>query len=245
MERWPQEYYHKMPAAKRENYGKDTVERLKKLWQTLEPQLPVTVNGAEGAVFWNVREVSGARYVSVVNNLRQAGTYTEWTGKPEFKPYGKAQAATVRIKTPAESAIYEFTEGRRLTPQRDGEFAVVTLALPPHGGRLLCVYPRAIERVRAEIAGKTEQGLPARLQVRIEDRKGKPVPGRQLVDVRIVDAGNARQDARYYAATDGALAVPFFPALNDAPGRWAVTVTDRASGRSVVLRPKVRPAKAP
>ena len=83
-ERWNQGYFHRLPVAEREDYGAVTRQRLARL----RDELPLygRSKGQQGPVLTNVRADGRVRYVAVLNNHRQAGTYTEWTGQPDFRP---------------------------------------------------------------------------------------------------------------------------------------------------------------
>ena len=81
------------------------------------------------------------------------------------------------------------------------------------------------------------RGSSGTLQVTLLDAAGKPVSGRQLADVRIVDpAGQPHDESGLYRLERGRATVPFRPALNDAAGQYRVTVTERCSGLHVETR---------
>ena len=230
MERWDQEYYHKMPAAKRAGYGKATLERLGQLRQQLLPDLEAYAVGEEGKLLTNIREYHGVKYVSIVNDNRQEGPYTQWTKKPEFKPYGKAQRVKAVLRAPQESAVYEFTQSRRLPTTWENGRLVVSVDLPPHAGRLLCLYPKPLAEVAVQ-AGPCRLGVPTRIAVTALDGPGHPAPGRQLIEARLLDpAGKEHDESGLYRMADGKVAIPFRPALNDPPGTWRIEVRERTSG---------------
>jgi hypothetical protein len=175
--------------------------------------------------------------VVVVNNNRRAGPYSEWTKKPDWKPYGKPQTARVSIAAPAGSAVYEFVTSQRLRADFKDRRLAVDVALPVAGGRLLCVYPGTFGKL--EVTGGPEfiRGTAGTLQVTLLDAAGRPVNGRQLADVRITDPdGQPHDESGLYRLERGRAAVPFRPALSDGPGTYRVTVTERCSGLSVETR---------
>ena len=231
MERWEQEYFYWLPEAKRANYGEETLKRLAALRTKLLPTLDAVAEGQEGPVLTNVREYRGVQYVAVINNNRQDGPYTTWTKNPRFQPYGKAQQATVSLRTPAGSAVYEFTTSRQLPATlRDGRLEV-TVDLPPHAGRLLCVYPEPLTRVTLAPAPEYRLGVPGVIAVSVLTRSGKTAPGRQLVMARLTDpTGQPHDESGWYRLEDGKAQIPFRPALNDRPGAWRLEVTEHSSG---------------
>ncbi|PIY40226.1 MAG: hypothetical protein COZ05_17950 [Armatimonadetes bacterium CG_4_10_14_3_um_filter_59_10] len=242
MERWDQEYFYKMSAAKRTDYGKLTEQRLAELRAALLPELDAYAVGEEGPVLINVREADGVRYVAVINNHRQAGPYTEWTRarqsekKEVFQPYGKAQSAKVYLKAPAETVIYEFTQSARATAMKEDGRTVVKLDLPASGGRLLCLYPTAIASVKATVSPSVRLGSSADVAVSVLDVNGAPVGGRQLVEAKILGpAGSVHDESGLYRAMNGRAMIPFRPAINDVPGVWKIELRERTSGLQSVV----------
>ncbi|MDD5707085.1 MAG: hypothetical protein PHR35_14270 [Kiritimatiellae bacterium] len=242
MERWPQEYFYRMPETNRyAALEQDTRRRLAALRVALEPELEAFAEGDRGPLFTGVRTSGGALYVTVVNNCRQAGPYTQWTGRPSFLPYGMEQGATVSIKAPADSVVYEFTESRQLaTEYRDGRL-LVHFQLPPHAGRVLCVYPRPFRKVTVSLSSRSfERGTPGTVTVEVRDGWRHCAAGRQLVDVRVLDPhGVLHDESGIYAAVDGRVTLPFRPARNDAPGMWRLDVRERTSGLSATMSVRV------
>lgn len=179
----------------------------------------------------NVREFSGVKYVCVINNNRQEGPYTQWTKKPEFKPYGKEQTAKVYLRVPRDCFVYEFTESRKLPTTFETDHVVVSLDLPPHAGRLLCVYPRELNAITVAPPAMCKRGQATTLEVTVTDSSNQPARGRQLFEVRITDpSGKEHDESGHYRAVDGKARVPFRPALNNPAGTWTIDVKERASG---------------
>jgi hypothetical protein len=231
MERWDQEYYYRMADDQRKDYGQATEKRLAELGKKLRPEWDAYAVGEQGQVLTNVREYHGVKYVSVINNRRQEGPYTQWTKNDSFQPYGKEQAAKVCLRVPPGSVVYEFTESRQLpTTFADGH-VIATVNLPPHAGRLLCVYPRELQTLRIKVARRYPRGVSGAIEVAILDGLNQPVQGRQLLEVQVCDpAGKAHDESGLYRAVDGKARLPFRPAVNDTAGQWRVEVRERTSG---------------
>jgi hypothetical protein len=235
------EIYWTWPKEKQEAYAAEATRLLEELRASLEPHLAAYAVGKEGRVFVNVREANGVRYVCAINNHRQPGPYTEWTRHPEFMPYGKAQQATVYLNAPKESVVYEFTTSRRLPATYENGKLAVTLDLPPAAGRVLCVYPAAFSILTSSVAPEYRLGVPGSIEVHLLGQNGQPVPGRQMVDVRIADpAGQPHDESGFYRLDDGTARIPFRPALNDKPGRWSVSLRERSSGLEARLEIEVK-----
>jgi hypothetical protein len=231
MERWEQTYKLPVSVWSDPAYNAIVEEPLSGLTRDLIPDLDVHAEGEAGPVFVSVREADGVRYVVVVNNSRQPGPYTEWTKNPGFKPYGRAQSATVSIKAPEGAAVYEFTESKRLTPGRQGDRISVTVDLPPHAGRAIAVYPAELEKIRIMPERRHRLGQSAVIRVAILDSRGNPAPGRQLIRAVVRDPrGRPHDESGLYATTAGKVELPFRPALNDTPGDWRIEVSERTSG---------------
>ena len=232
MTRLDQEYDRRM--RDKEKYAEQqetTVGFLAALKEQLLPETPAYAVGAEGPVLTNVRETDGVQYVVVVNDLRRPGPYTEWTGNEAFQPYGKAQTATVSIKAPAGSVLYECTRSRRLTPGvEDGRLAA-TVELPPHAGRVIAVYPREIKAIRIDTQRRYHPGRTAAIRVEILDDSGRTAPGRQVLRVEIRDPeGRLHDESGLYPAVRGRADIPLRPALNEPAGAWSIRIEEQTSG---------------
>jgi hypothetical protein len=231
------EYWWTFPKEKQDAYFAEVRGLFAELNETLRPGLAAFAQGSEGPVLANTREADGIKYVVVVNSNRRAGPYSQWTEKPDWKPYGKPQTARVSIAAPAGSAVYEFVTSQRLQAEfRDGRLAV-DVALPPAGGRLLCVYPGAFGKFEVTGGPEFTRGAAGTLQVTLLDAAGKPVHGRQLANVRITSPdGQLHDESGLYRLERGRATVPFRLALNDAAGQYRVTVTERCSGLNAEAR---------
>lgn len=225
------EYWWTFPQAKQDAYFAEVRDLLAGLHESLRPGLAAYAQGSAGPLLVNTREADGIKYVVVVNNHRQAGPYSQWTKKPDWKPYGQPQTARVSIAAPTGSAVYEFVTSKPLPAAfRDGRLAV-DIALPAAGGRLLCVYPGVFGKLAVIGPPAFTRGAAGALQVTLLDASGKPVDGRQLADVRITGpTGQPHDESGLYRLERGRATVPFRPALNDAAGEYRVTVTERCSG---------------
>ena len=179
------------------------------------------------------REQDGVKYVTVLNDNRQAGPYTEWTQKPNWHPYGKEQSAHVSILAPVASVVYDFTTSKQIPADYANGHLDLTVDLPAVGGVVLCVYPREFGKVAVTPTGAYTRGTPGTIEIALPDAMGKPLAGWQLVDVEITDpAGQPHDESGYYRLTGGKVTLPFRPALNESAGAWHVKVTERCSGLS-------------
>jgi len=220
-------------TGKTDEYLAEARALVSSLYQWLKPQFAAYAEGSEGPVMVGAREQDGVKYVTVLNNNRQAGPYTEWTKKPTWLPYGKAQEARVGILAPAGSVVYDFVTSKKLTAEYANGHLDLTVELPAVGAAVLCVYPKEFGELAVKPVGAYTRGTPGTLEITLPDATGKALPGWQLVDVEITDpAGQPHDESGYYRLTGGKATLPFRPALNEAAGAWQVKVTERCSGLS-------------
>jgi len=244
MERWGQGYYYVMKDRK--DYGKGTVRRLEALYKELQPKLNAYAEGEKGDLFTFVREHDGVKYVVLINDCRKAGPYTEWTKKESFKPYGVPQKATVYLRAPPDSVVYEFTESRLVPTKKEGAHLVVEVALPAHGGRLLCIYPAEFGKIDIRAAAAYPAGRSGSITLVLSDAKGQPVRGRQLAEVTILDPeGRTHDESGIYRMEAGKTTAPFRPAINEPAGKWQIRVRERTSGLTSGAVLEVTPPSRP
>lgn len=227
MEKLPQK--HGLPTTAM--FKPETVARMEKLRADCLAEAEVVATGTEGPVFHSLREFNGARYISIVNNNRTAGDYTRLTGREEFRPYGKAQTAEVRLRMPTRRPVYDFASGKEVEGRIEKGFFICTVELPAARGVILCEYPSVPKMLGCRIGGPLVRGRPEQLKLRLMDADKRPVPGRQIVDVRITDPdGVVHDESGFYLLVNGEGSVPFRVALNDSPGKWVVTAKERSTG---------------
>ncbi|MCM8769033.1 MAG: hypothetical protein NC911_05070, partial [Candidatus Omnitrophica bacterium] len=199
--------------------------------EQLLPFLDAYAIGSAGPVIVNVKQAGGVKYVSLVNNARKKGIYTEWTKNDNFQPYGVEQEAICYLKVPETSVVYEFTESRQLPVSWNGTHLVTKVILPPHQGRLLCVYPTAITTIEINCPESFSRGSSEKIRIRVLDSLGQTVSGRQLVSLTVLDGrGEVHDESSFYPVRDGQLEIPIRIALNDPAGTWKIEVTERTTG---------------
>lgn len=236
MEKLPQR--HAMPTASM--FKPETLARMENLRDECLAEAEATATGSEGPVFLSIRESNGARYVSIVNDNRRAGEYTRLVGRDEFRPYGKAQTAEVCLRMPVRRPVYDFLSGKQVEGRMEKGWFVCTVELPPARGVVLCEYPSDPKELRCRTDGPLARGRRQKLELRLMDADKRPVSGRQIVDVKIVDPeGGVHDESGFYLLVNGEGSVPIGIALNDLPGEWTIVAKERSTGVGGAIKKEV------
>jgi len=183
----------------------------------------------------NLLEAEGANYVGVVNTLRIRGPMYGHFGRVREK--GVPQTAAVTFDPSLGAVAYDLLSHERLTLARRGDRSELRLALPGDGARLLVLLPQAIATLSAtaEVVPTTwgdHAGREAHITASLADTDGSPVPGLVPATVTIVRPDGSRSDYSCHAAFHrGRLTCRLPVASNAPPGRWRVSVLERASGQ--------------
>ena len=207
------------------------LDYLRPLREELKPSLPVWADGQSGPVLAFGREYGGRFYAAVINNKRAKGNLNQFFTEKWYEPYGAAQKATVSMKIPDGSAVYDFTTSRRVSYKYKEGRAILELDMAPAAGHVLCVYPQAFKKIVLSPKGDFAQGKVASLGVKILDAAQQPPGGRQVVSVKLTDpAGQVRDESDLYVLENGAGEIPVRFMNKDAPGTWKILVKDLTSG---------------
>ncbi|OGV90180.1 MAG: hypothetical protein A3K19_11385 [Lentisphaerae bacterium RIFOXYB12_FULL_65_16] len=188
-------------------------------------------------VLFNVLEGGKTKCIFVINDRRRAsGMYQN------VRDVGVPLDVVVRIAK-GDHVVYDLTAGQRLEPTKsDDQYLHFALSLPPAGGRLLALYPSAVQNLEiAVMPAECTQGEPVRIALRCLDATGTAIAGSLPLRLEIRDAaGRPCDGSDYYAADKGALELPFTPATNDAAGAWTITARELASGVTATAQFGVR-----
>lgn len=187
----------------------------------------------------NLMEGNGVKYLAVINDNR---TYDERVGRYQAI-LGKLVPHTVTIRLRSWSGPlhpYDLVERKALPATRDGDGYTFKVDLTELGGKLVALYPLAPAKI-AITTPAVARGATANVRIAVQDAAGKTLPGLQPLRVTVTDpAGGATEYSDYHCAENGAFALPFSPALNDAAGRWTVKVDDLTAGLSAEATVEVR-----
>lgn len=101
----------------------------------------------------------------------------------------------------------------------------------PNEGRWLAVTERAVERIRVSVTPRSiTAGEPVRIAIRIQDAKGRDVPGKFPLTLRVASGTEELQGLRRAFSLESGGEHVLQTALTDKPGRWQITITDGISG---------------
>ena len=179
------------------------------------------------------KEYRGARYVMVVNDRRERrdSIMTQCMTNEWYRPYGAPQKITTHLPFFPGGAGYVFN----MKNARGRHFGKETVTLPYAAAeaRLFCLYPAPLAAPALKVDGEA-------LQVSIRDVQGRPAPGRQIVEVTVLDeTGAERDESGRYAVEGGVCRVPLYIADADragfASGKWRYAVRDSTTGLEAEL----------
>jgi hypothetical protein len=204
-------------------------------------------------VFTYTRECGPARYLFIVNDRREPGPqYERWKvefgvsdGKGPLRDRGLAQEVTVTV--PAGCALYDVLRHEAIRAREDTRAHApegkqqFTVSLQPGAAAVIAALPQAIARVAVGVSAAMKPGTEGVLKVRVLDWSGRPIAGRQLVEVTVTSPasetlalrGAWRGVQRYTRVENGALDLPLRLPRTAAPGAWQVTVREWLSGMTV------------
>jgi hypothetical protein len=193
-----------------------------------------TAETAEALVY--TKESGSARYVIAINN--------RWTERPNLKlrDVGLPLDTVLRLREAnPDAAVYDVVAGQRLDAPRNAEGVLrLPCALGPGAGRLFAVYPQAIATVAVAPGKLLARGTAGTVAVRILDAAGRPVPGRQGLEIEVQTPDGGRWDSNgIYAADNGLATIHLRPPLDAPAGKWRITCREMASGKQAEAEVRV------
>jgi hypothetical protein len=216
---------------KREETRAVVLDYLKPLREELKPSLPVWADGQSGPVLAFGREYGGRFYAVIINNKRTTGNLNQFFTEKWYQPYGAAQKATISMKIPEGSTVYDFTTSRRIPYTFEKGRAKLELDMAPAAGHVLCVYPHPFKNIVMTPKGDFAPGKVASLVIRIQDDAKQPPGGRQVIAVKLSDpTGQVRDESDLYVLENGAGEIPIRFMNKELPGKWSMHIKDLTSG---------------
>ena len=187
------------------------------------------------------REAGPARTLFLVNDRREPGPlYERWKvtmnaiGRKPLEPLrDKGLPQDVQVNLPAGFAVYDVLAHRRLETTPEGDRQNMAVHLEPGAAAVLAAFPRAIGKVSLRAPARLAPGTEGAMAVQVLDEAGKPVAGRQMVEVKVTQPdGSAWAGVqRYRRVADGTLTVPLRLPLTAQKGTWRVEVLEWVSGQ--------------
>ena len=172
----------------------------------------------------------GAKYVTVVNNLRRSGgsVLTEFKTNAWYRPCGAPQRITTHFNLPKGWVVYVFNgDGSRSDAAKP-----LALDYGAAEGRVFVALPRKLDDLSVKVE---TDGARAVAKIEIRDADGKLAPGRLIVEVTVTDPdGRVTDESGRYPVEGGRATVPIRFAKGDPEGSlfrpWRITVRDLTSG---------------
>jgi len=118
------------------------------------------------------------------------------------------------------------------------DFARFNVMLPPAGGKLLAVLPRAIQQVKVIWPKYAKRGNRYTIRLAVLDAAGHPINGSIPVRLDLTDSsGRATEYSRYTTTVSSdtrgwSFELDFCPAINDLSGEWTLKVSELLSGKT-------------
>lgn len=188
-------------------------------------------------VFTYTREAGPARYLFIINDHREAGPQYERfkieqmpaDGGGPLRDRGLPQDVTVTV--PAGMALYDVLGHEAIEARADGNKQQFRLSLKPGAAAVIALLPQPVARLAVSLPAALKPGTEALLKVRVLDRSGKPIEGRQLVELKVTTPqGEWKGVQRYTRVENGSLDLPLRVPLT-AGGQWQVEVREWLSGQ--------------
>lgn len=177
----------------------------------------------------NLTEADGVKYLFVVNDKREYGSRLG-----EYKSVlEKIVPQTVRIRlidpVLKNTFVYDLLKRRQLEIN-DG---TISVDLDELGGTIIAMLPERPDRVELRVAKSMVVGNSYVVSANVLSKDGEPIRGAFPLKITLTDPKEQSGDiSDFYCADQGALLVPYVPALNDCTGNWKVRVEDLTAGLS-------------
>lgn len=191
-------------------------------------------------VFTYTREAGPARYLFVINDHRESGPqYEKWRitlntiGRTPTEPLrDRGLPQDVRVSIPAGHAVYDVLRHRLLAGAPEGDRQSFMLQLDPGGAAVLAAFPVPLARLALDSPARLAPGAAGEVRLAVLDAAGRPVPGRQLAEFRVVrpDGQAWAGVERYRRISDGALVMPLRLPFTAMPGTWRIEALEWVSG---------------
>ena len=143
--------------------------------------------------------------------------------RPGSQPRPTKAVTTHLANADAALTFYDLYAHRQLTS--------LDVELAPADGKLIAGYRQPLGKMRLEVPESATQGQPVAVRIQVREAAGQPFG--EPVPLKLTVAGPDGQPSVYsrsVLAQNGGAEVRLPFAINDAPGRWTLEVTNLADG---------------
>lgn len=189
------------------------------------------------------------RYLFLINDHREPGPqYERWQtelspvdGPGPLRDRGLPQEVTVTV--PSGYALYNVLTHEPFKATVQGQEASFSVRLDPGAAAVIACLPTALARLEVSVPAALQAGTATELTLQVLDAAGRPLAGRQLVELALTGPGQTSPWPglqRYLRLTDGQRKVALRLPLSMPRGAWQLSARDWLSGKTVVRTLQVK-----
>lgn len=175
-----------------------------------------------------MRQYKSSRYLFTINDNRTFGKYVG-----QYKIVMEdGLPSTAEINIPGQGFVYDLVSHNPVkTQNKEGMTTVQNYG--PGEGKLFLITEKAIDKVVVQASNVAIAGTTFPVKVSVVDSKNTAIDAVIPVQISIIEPdGKAGEFSGYYGAKDGVLNLELAPATNGTRGKWTITATELASGKS-------------
>lgn len=187
-------------------------------------------DSSDSDVVVRFRQYRDTDYLFAINDKRTFGTYVGHHGLVMEK--GLPNAATLTVNRD-QGHVYDLVARKAVSAAQTPKGLVIEQEFGPGDGHLLMITSKPVASILASGPEQAKRGDQVRLEIAVLDDAGQPLAAVVPVQLEILDPQNRPAEfSGYYGAKDGTLSINLDLAPNDLTGRWTISATELASGRT-------------
>jgi hypothetical protein len=231
-------------------------ERIKAVADTMKQILPPMFECEDERIVAHPFEIDGVKYIWFVNALsgeeyrmcqnRMQALRTD-EAKQEVIDWEKKELrehptfeAELRF-TSLSGVPYDLWKGGRVDVRSEDGKAVLPVSMDRFGGTLIAFYPRPIAAVTLNAPKEAKPMQTVSIEANVSD-EGGAVSGCVPVEIKLIRPDSELSPLSRVVGTEkGKASINWTPAVNDPMGKWQVTATELASGKTISAEIELKP----